>query len=61
MAKISEDVKFVYDLQQALRESLTVFPVSELKSEQELTIENTVGRRDVFAQLPTGFGKSVIF
>ena len=61
MAKISEDVKFVHDLQQALRKSLTVFHVSELKSEQELTIENIVGRRDVFAQLPTGFGKSVIF
>ena len=52
MAKIAENVKFVDDLQQALRESLAVFPDSELKSEQKLTIENIVGRRDVFGQLP---------
>ena len=38
-----------------------MFPDSELKSEQKLTIENIVGRRDVFGQLPTVFGKSVIF
>ena len=61
MAKIAENVKFVDDLQQALTESLAVFPDSELKSEQKLTIENIVGRRDVFGQLPTVFGKSVIF
>ena len=48
MAKIAENVKFVDDLQQALRESITVFPVGELKSAQKLTIENIVGRRDVF-------------
>ena len=59
LAKIVENVKFVGDLQQALRDSLAVFPVSELKSEQKLTIENLVGRRDAFGQLPTGFGKSV--
>ena len=61
MAKIAENAKFVDDLQQALMESLAVFPDSKLKSEQKLTIENIVGRRDVFGQLPTGFGKSVIF
>ena len=61
MAKIAENAKFVNDLQQALMESLAVFPDSKLKSEQKLTIENIVGRRDVFGQLPTGFGKSVIF
>ena len=38
---------------------MAVFPVSELKSEQKH--ENIVGRRDVFGQLPTGFGKSLIF
>ena len=61
MAKIAENAKFVDDLQQALMESLAVFPDSKLKSEQKLTIENIVGRRHVFGQLPTGFGKSVIF
>ena len=61
MAKTAKNVKFVDDLQQALRESLAVFPDSALKSEQKLTIENIVGRRDVFVQLPTVFGKSVIF
>lgn len=43
MAKIAENVKFVDDLQEALREILAVFPVSELKFEQKLTIENIVG------------------
>ena len=32
MAKIAENVKFVDDLQQVLRESLAMFPDSELKS-----------------------------
>ena len=35
MAEVSENFKFVDDLQQALRESLALFPVSELKSEQK--------------------------
>ena len=43
----------------APRESLAVFPVSELKSEQIL--ESIVGRRDVLGQLPTGFGKNLFF
>ena len=38
---------------------MAVFPVSELKSEQNF--ENIVGGRDVFGQLPMGFGKSLIF
>ena len=58
MAKTAKNVKFVDDLQQALRESLAVFPDSELKSEQKLTIENIVGRRDVFGQLPTALEKA---
>ncbi|KAL9976770.1 hypothetical protein ACROYT_G014100 [Oculina patagonica] len=38
------------------------FPgINELKSEQILIIENIVRGRDVFATLPTGFGKSVTF
>ena len=61
MAKTAKNVKFVDDLQQALRESLAVFPDSELKSEQKLAIENIVRRRDVFGQFPTVFGKSVTF
>ena len=43
MAKFAENVKFVDDLQEALREILAVFSVSELKFEQKLTIENIVG------------------
>ena len=61
MAKLAENVKSVDDLQRALRENWAVFPVIELKSEQKFTIENIVGRRDVFWQLQTGFGKSLIF
>ena len=43
MAKIAENVKFVDDLQEALREILAVVSVSKLKFEQKLTIENIVG------------------
>ena len=43
MAKIAENIKFVDDLQEALREILAVFSVSKLKFEQKLTIENIVG------------------
>ena len=53
--------KFEKDLQQALKESLSLFPVDELKAEQRLIIEKIVARRDVFGQLPTGYGKSLTF
>ena len=43
MAKIAENVKFVDDLQEALREILAVFSVSKSKFEQKLTILNIVG------------------
>ena len=49
------------DLQTALKESLAFFPVDELKAEQRLVIEKIVARRDVFGQLPTGYGKSLTF
>lgn len=32
-----------------------------LKSEQKVALEAFIGRRDVFALLPTGFGKSLIY
>ena len=53
--------KFKNDLQTALEESLALFPVDELKAEQRLIIEKIVARRDVFGQLPTGYGKSLTF
>ena len=53
--------KFKNDLQTALKESLALFPVDELKAEQRLIIEKIVARRDVFGQLPTGYGKSLTF
>ena len=53
--------KFDNDLQTALKESLALFPVDELKAEQRLIIEKIVARRDVFGQLPTGYGKSLTF
>ena len=48
--------------QNAIQFSLKSFPnISELKSAQEEAIINFVKRRDVFAMLPTGYEKSIIF
>ena len=52
--------KFENNLQTALKESLTLFLVDELKAEQRLIIKK-ITRRDVFGQLPTGYGKSLTF
>ena len=60
MAEVAENAKFEEDFQQALEESLSLFPVDELKAEQKLIIEKIVGKRDVFGQLPTGYGKSFL-
>ena len=50
---------FESDLPEALDRSLSSFP--EVKAEQTLMIEKVVNGRDVFAQLPTGSGKSSTF
>ena len=42
--------KFENNLQRAIKESLALFPVDELKAEQTLIIEKIVARRDVFGQ-----------
>ena len=53
---------FESDLPEALDRSLSSFPeVKSLKAEERLVIEKVVHGRDVFAQLPTGFGKSLTF
>ena len=53
---------FESDLPEALDRSLLPFPgVKSLKAEQRLVIEKVVHGGDVFAQLPTGFGKSLTF
>ena len=50
------------EIENAICSSLRCFPgISELKPEQTLVIENIVCGSDVFAALPTGFGKSLIF
>ena len=55
-------LNFEKDLEKALQESLSAFPdVNDLKAEQKLVVEKIVKKRDVFAQLPTGFGKSITF
>ena len=51
----SVKVRFEGDLQQALEESLSLFPVVHLKAKQRPIIEKIVARRDVFGQLPTGY------
>ncbi len=43
------------NLQTALKESLALFPVDELKAEQRLIIKKIVARREVLGQLPTGY------
>ena len=53
--------KFENNLQTALKESLALFPVDELKAEQRLIIEKIKARRDVFGQLQTGYAKSLTF
>lgn len=53
---------FESDLLEALDRSLSSFPeVKILKAEQRLVIEKVVHGRDVFAQLPTAFEKSLTF
>ena len=53
---VSEDIK------EAISESLKYFPeVRDLKPEQSLIVEHVVRRKDVFAALLTGFGKSLTF
>lgn len=50
------------DIKEAIFESLKYFPdVPNLKPEQRLIVEHVVHRKDVFAALPTGFGKSLTF
>ena len=59
---MSSNPSFESDLPEALDRSLSSFPeVKSLKAEQRLVIEKVVHGRDVFAQLPTGFGKSLTF
>ena len=42
----------------AIHSSVEIFPsINELKREQILVIENIVCGKDVFAVLPTGFGR----
>ena len=49
-------------IKEAIFESLKYFPdVRDLKPEQWLIVEHVVRRKDVFAALPTGFGKSLTF
>ena len=53
---------FESDLSAALDRSLSSFPeVKSLKAEERLVIEKVVHGREVFTQLPTGFGKSLTF
>ena len=50
------------DIKEAIFESLKYFPdVRDLKPEQRLIVEHVVRKKDVFAALPTGFGKSLTF
>ena len=50
------------EINNAICSSLIFFPgIHELKPEQILVIQNIVRGKDVFADLPTGFGKSLTF
>jgi superfamily II DNA helicase RecQ len=45
----------------AVEDVKSLFSVSTLKQEQEEALFNFVSKRDVFVNLPTGFGKSLIY
>ena len=50
------------DIKEAIFESLKYFPhVQNVKPEQRLIVEHVLRKKDVFAALPTGFGKSLTF
>jgi len=49
-----------HKFQQVLKEILSLFPVVHLKAEQRFIIEKVMVRRDVFGQLPTGYGKTLL-
>lgn len=54
--------EFIEACQNAIQFSLKSFPnITELKPIQEKAIINFTKRRDVFAMLPTGYGKSLLF
>ena len=50
------------DIKEAISERLKYIPdVRDLKPEQRLIVEHVVRRKDVFAALPTCYGKSLTF
>ena len=60
--KMAENCLSLSEIRDAIRSSLHMFPaINELKPEQILVVENIVRGKDVFAALPTGFGKSLTF
>ena len=62
MLKMVDLVSTTEDIKEAISESLKYFPdVRDLKPEQRLIVEHVVRRKDVFAVLLTGFGKSLTF
>ena len=50
------------NLEQAISTALNSFDkIKDLKKEQLLVVQKLVDKRDVFAELPTGFGKSLTY
>ena len=50
------------EIREAIVQSVKFIPdVKDLKPEQKLIVEYVVQKKDVFAALPTGFGKSLTF
>ena len=50
------------DLQEAFNLLASKFGIQALNSHQQLTISKLIGRKkDVFVNMPTGFGKSLVF
>ena len=61
MTEVSGSSKFDEDLHQALEENLSLFPKVQLKAELNYVIVKLYRKRDVFGQLPTGYGNSLTF
>ena len=62
MLKMVDLVSTSEDIKEAISERLKYFPdVRDLKPEQRLIVEHVVRRKDVFAALPTDYGKRLTF
>lgn len=54
-------IKMADDIEACFRKCCEVFAIPNLFPEQKKAITSLIERKDVFVNLPTGYGKSIIF